>query len=283
MAVYAIGDVHGCLEELRTLLARMDFRAGRDRLWFVGDIINRGPDSLGVLRFVRDLGGSAITLMGNHEARALIGLSGHGDAAFTAQMGYLTQAPDVREIHAWLRGLPFLYQDDTLDALMVHAGLYPGWSLADAVDRAQRLHEILLDDEAIGSFFAGFTDVFPETEPEVTDPLARLRFAFLVLTRIRLSNENGRLLWSNPGPAAGPCQQQQGATWRAWHELGRWPGRKTVVYGHWAAAGLTLRERFYGLDSGCVYGGKLSAIRLDHPERPLIQVPCPCYVPPDSA
>ncbi|MEO5331380.1 MAG: symmetrical bis(5'-nucleosyl)-tetraphosphatase [Magnetococcus sp. YQC-5] len=282
MAVYAIGDVHGCLPELKKLLDAVGFRARHDRLWFVGDVINRGPDSLGTVRFIRDLGERAITLMGNHEARAMIGLGGFADPSFDRQMAFLTQAPDRVELLSWLRQLPFMHRDETLATSMVHAGLYPGWSIEDAMMRARQLHDVMQDDKKFGPFFAEFTDHTPEVEPEEGDKTARLRFAFSVLTRIRLCKENGQLVWTNPVLSPGqPYVPLLNDSCRPWHELGQWSDRETVVYGHWAAAGLQLNGRFWGLDSGCVYGGKLTAVRLDHPDRPLMQVSCPCYVPPE--
>lgn len=283
MAVYAVGDVHGCLEELKRLLDAVEFRSSCDQLWFVGDVINRGPDSLGTIRFIRDLGDRAITLMGNHEARAVVGMSGFGDGSFNDQMGFLLDAPDAAQIYAWLRGLPFLHYDERLETVLVHAGLSPRWSFADAMSRATKLSEILRDDKKIGPFFANFTDIFPEVEPDGADEAARLRYAFAVLTRVRLCREDGQLVWTNTDLATGASDGLvSGSPIRPWYELGKWSGRETVVYGHWAAAGLTVKGRFIGLDSGCVYGGRLTAVRLDHPQRPMVHIPCPCYVQPDK-
>ncbi|MBF0428382.1 MAG: symmetrical bis(5'-nucleosyl)-tetraphosphatase [Magnetococcales bacterium] len=290
MAVYAVGDVHGSLPELKALLTAIGFRASRDRLWFVGDVINRGPDSLGTLRFIRDLGDRAITLMGNHEARALMGLSGHGDPLFDSQMGFLTQAPDVEEWYTWLRGLPLLHHDPELETVMVHAGVHPDWTLEDAKQRAEKLHEILQDDEQIGPFFSDAEKIFSAVEEDATACLNFsnadlknatncLRFAFSVMTRIRLCEEKGRLVWSNPALTSAKSDL---LPLRPWYELVKWPEGLQVVYGHWAAAGLNAKGRFLGLDSGCVYGGQLTAVRLDHPGKPLIQVPCPCYVAPEA-
>ncbi|MBF0341763.1 MAG: symmetrical bis(5'-nucleosyl)-tetraphosphatase [Magnetococcales bacterium] len=282
MAVYAIGDVHGCLPQLLELLEAIRFRPARDRLWFVGDIINRGPDSLGTLRFVRDLGDRAVTLMGNHELRAISGLSGHGDRAFANQMGFFAQAPDLPEIHQWLRGLPLMHHDAGLGAMMVHAGFFPGWSFHRARELADRLQEILRDDRRISTLFSSASSSLPDLEPVVTEEMASLHFALAVMTRMRICQPDGRVVWSIPGEKSGMAfRLEPDSPYRPWYELLDWPGEERVVYGHWAVAGLSLNGRFKGLDSGCVYGGRLSAIRLDHPETPVTQVTCPCYVAPE--
>ncbi|MBF0214873.1 MAG: symmetrical bis(5'-nucleosyl)-tetraphosphatase [Magnetococcales bacterium] len=283
MAVYAIGDVHGCLPELKALLKAIDFRADRDRLWFVGDLINRGPDSLGVWRFVRDLGESAVTLMGNHEVRALSGLSGRPDRAFSNQMAFVAEAPDRDALYAWLRGLPLMHHDAALRARMVHAGICPGWSPEQALERAARVQAILRDDLRIGPFFAATPDTFPDRDPPPEDETARDHFALAVMTRLRLCHPDGRLVWSVPGARGGLAfRPDPDSPYRPWHRvLDGWPEDEWLIYGHWAVAGLTRHGPFLGMDSGCVYGGRLSAVRLDHPDAPVTQVNSPGYVKPE--
>ncbi|MBF0626832.1 MAG: symmetrical bis(5'-nucleosyl)-tetraphosphatase [Magnetococcales bacterium] len=284
MAVYAIGDVHGCLPELKALLKAVRFHPGRDRLWFVGDIFNRGPDSLGTIRFVRDLGERAVTLLGNHEVRALGGLSGRPDRGFARQMAFFNDAPDLPELYAWLRTLPLIHHDPELGASMVHAGFYPGWSREQAQARADDLQRIFRDDARIGSFFATFPTTFPESEPNQDDESARLHFALAVLTRLRICHPDGRVVWSIPGESGGTAfRLAADSPYRPWYRLLDWPEDDTtrIIYGHWAVAGLTQYGRFSGLDSGCVYGGRLTAMRLDHPDHPITQVACPGYVSPE--
>ncbi|MBF0271769.1 MAG: symmetrical bis(5'-nucleosyl)-tetraphosphatase [Magnetococcales bacterium] len=279
MAVYAIGDVHGCLPELKTLLQAVNFHPGRDQLRFVGDLINRGPDSLGTMRFVRDLGDRAISLMGNHEVRAISGLSGRPDRSFSRQMHFFDKAPDLPELYAWLRGLPLIHHDAELGVRMVHAGYLPGWTPETVEDCARRLHALFLDDARIGPFFAQFPAILPDQDPGPDDEQARLHFVLSVLTRLRICQPDGRVVWSIPGKSGGEAfRLEPNSPYRAWHDLLDWPGRERLVYGHWAIAGLNRTGRFLGLDSGCVYGGKLTAVRLDHPDAPITQIPCPCYV-----
>ncbi|MEO5363207.1 MAG: symmetrical bis(5'-nucleosyl)-tetraphosphatase [Magnetococcus sp. DMHC-8] len=292
MAVYAIGDVHGCLAELHALLAAIAFQPGRDRLWFVGDLINRGPDSLGVLRLVRGLGEQVVAVMGNHEGRAVAGFSGLEDRGLLPFLQALRAAPDGRALTAWLRARPLFHCDQDLGLGVVHAGLVPTWSLADVRAYSAALGRILRDERASRTFFQEWDSARLEEEEPAGDTLDRLRFAFAVMTRLRLCSPDGRPLWPNNPlvaglanpyafvPSAAPATPE--FPFRPWFELRPEGERARIVYGHWAAAGLTLHDQSWGLDSGCVYGGKLTAMRLDHPDHPITQVICPQYVVPES-
>ncbi|MBF0462189.1 MAG: symmetrical bis(5'-nucleosyl)-tetraphosphatase [Magnetococcales bacterium] len=289
MAIYVIGDVHGCLPELNALLAAIAFRPKRDRLWFVGDLVNRGPDSLGVLRLVRGLGKRAVVVMGNHEGRVIAALSG-GGAHPVAQA--LRAAPDGAELETWLRALPLLHYDQSLGVGMVHAGLSPTWTLAEAGRLASAVSQILQDTHASQAFFQEWEGTLLDEEPSPTEPIHRLRFAFALMTRLRLCTPAGVPLWPNHPLVAGlanpyafvPASGQAAPDFpfRPWFELRPRSENVRFVYGHWAAAGLTLNHNTWGLDSGCVYGGKLTAMCLDHPERPVTQVVCPAYVVPEA-
>ncbi|MBF0368345.1 MAG: symmetrical bis(5'-nucleosyl)-tetraphosphatase [Magnetococcales bacterium] len=287
MALYAIGDVHGCCEPLVELLDRIHFKPDRDRLWFVGDLINRGPCSMEVLRLVRDLGDRAISLMGNHEARAVAALSGDPRQAAFKSMDYLRDAPAADGWEEWLRKRPFFHWDRESGFAMAHAGLYPSWSLKEAEKRSRKLTDCYQDPKKIRALFAGFGGPLPEEEPSkkirAKDPLAQLRFDQTVFTRIRLSNREGHLLWPKKALAAGLSDPYslppESSPYKPWYELWQTPKKQKVIHGHWAAAGLQLGEQVIGLDTGCVYGGRLTAIRLDDPTLPITQVDCPEYVP----
>ncbi|MEO5346394.1 MAG: symmetrical bis(5'-nucleosyl)-tetraphosphatase [Magnetococcus sp. YQC-9] len=282
MAIYAIGDLHGCLPQLRTLLEAIGFLPCQDRLLFVGDIISRGPDTLGTLRFVRDLGERAITLMGNHELRAINGLSGLSEKGFQKHLGFLSSCPERDEILCWLRQLPFVHHEPDLNLRMVHAGFYAGWSLEQAMNYAGQLSAILGDDARLIPFLKQYPADLPVSEPDTSDEVARLHFAMAVMTRIRICQPDGRVVWGIPGASGGAAfKLEPDSPYRPWYDLMSWPGEERIIYGHWAIAGLSLNRRFKGLDSGCVYGGKLTAMRLDHPDMPVTQVPCPAYVKPE--
>jgi bis(5'-nucleosyl)-tetraphosphatase (symmetrical) len=281
MATYAIGDLHGCFPELKALLNKIDFKPDHDRLWFVGDLISRGPDSLGCLRFVRDLGDRAVVVMGNHEVRAIAGLSGCGTLEFDSYMGFLANAWDRDELYAWMRSLPLVHRDLELGFSMVHAGLYPNWSVADALAISARLGEIFSDVELTGQFFSQHLKPANE-QPEAVDSWEWLAFALGVMTKIRHCTRDGRLISPKMvresgllGPDGKPAKD---SPYQAWYEQRSWlPGEK-LVHGHWAMAGLTINSHCFGLDSGAVYGGHLTAMRLDHPDHPITQVDSKPYI-----
>lgn len=284
MAIYAIGDVHGCHAQLRELLEALRFRPAQDRLIFVGDIINRGPDSLGVLERVRDLGDRAVTLMGNHEVRAVAGLMGYPSKEYTRYMTFLHDHPQADTLLAWLRSLPFWHRDEESGCGVTHAGIHPAWSLERAAERADALHQILADDARLAHLLQMPDKMLTVRDPgDTAPPFVRELFDLNIFTRIRLVSEQMDILW--PGVARAnpelpdPFQMpDENSPYRPWYSMGNWPC--PLLYGHWAMAGLTLRPRTMGLDSGCVYGGRLTAMRLDHPERPVVQVGCPRYVTP---
>lgn len=282
MAIYAIGDLHGCYSELQQLLAQIAFHPQRDRLWFVGDLISRGPDSLACLRFVRDLGDRAVAVLGNHEIRALTGLSGNATAEFNLYMGYFSDASDREELYDWLRTLPLVHRDRSLGFTMVHAGLHPDWSLDDAVERSDKLSVILSDRERCRAFLADDHPKPPLEEPPPDEEESWLHFALALLTRIRYCTRKGRLMTSKEvresGLLEGSGEPPENSPFQAWHHHRPWQPGERVVYGHWAMAGLNLGPHAYGLDSGAVYGGHLTAMRLDHPEHPVFQVDTPPYI-----
>ncbi|MBF0153859.1 MAG: symmetrical bis(5'-nucleosyl)-tetraphosphatase [Magnetococcales bacterium] len=285
MAVYAIGDLHGCIAELEALLKRVRFDWQRDRLWFVGDLINRGPDSLGVLQLIRGLGQQATVVMGNHEFRAILGLCRGGSPYFREHMSYLVKAPDADQILDWLIQLPLFHWDAELGFAMVHAGLSPRWSLESSARRAEEVSTILTDTLARVNFFHHNEDrSFPTLETEGMHPLDRYWLELTVFTRLRRCTAEGRFLWPgtemgrNDNPFLPPATD---SPFQAWHDVRPWQPHEKVIYGHWASAGLTLRKHSFGLDSGCVYGRGLTAMRLDDPQHPIIQVPSKAYVAPD--
>lgn len=282
MAVYAIGDVHGCLTALQKLLERIRFDPARDRLWFVGDLINRGPDSLGVVALVRGLGARAVTLMGNHEMRALALLSGAEQPQHRAYLSYVWERGDPEELRQWLVGLPVMHWEQPLGYAMVHAGVHPSWTLAMAWQRAGHLASFLASPDGLPAYVHRGPP--PPSEPDTAQPGWRHWYHLMAFTSIRLCTRHGVVLW--PGQAAAYGLEKSylwppgDSPFRPWFEL--WPrGQQgTVLYGHWAAAGLTVRPQTVGLDSGCVYGGRLTALRLDSEapvEERLFQVSCEKY------
>jgi len=272
MAVYAIGDIQGCYEPLMRLLEKVRFDPAADRLWCVGDMVNRGPDSLQVLRFLISLGDSAVCVLGNHDLHLLEqGAGGKGYKRDTLEA--VMDAPDHDELIGWLRQRPILHHDAELGWAMVHGGLHPRWSLADAKACAENF-ERQLQSERWNEFCLSFHHAkFPHTEPADDGSLQRMLFEAAVFTRARYCTQDG---WFNWDVRAGETPEPSQKAWFA-HETLAWRNDCKVVYGHWAANGLvTDQPHVLGLDSGCVWGGQLSLARLDceNPAATVISVPC---------
>ena len=268
MTRYAIGDLQGCVEELRALLARLKFSPDRDRLWFVGDLVNRGPDSLATLRLVRALGDNALVVLGNHDLHLLAVACGVQRRRRSDTLDEVLAAPDRDTLIEWLLTRPLAHAEG--QDLMVHAGVVPQWTaartvaLADEVSRALRRDPRALFEQMYGDE--------PERWDERLAGPERLRFIINVLTRLRLCTADGRVDLSLKGPPPPPP-----SALRPWFEH---PQRATrdvrVVFGHWSALGLVRRPDVLGLDTGCVWGGRLTAADLDTDRAPL-SVDCAAY------
>ncbi len=270
MAIWAVGDIQGCHAPLMRLLERVDFDPARDVLWCVGDVVNRGPDSLAVLRFLRSLGDACVMVLGNHDLH-LLGRAA-GEAAYRRDtLEDVLHAPDVDELMDWLRRRPLLHRDADLGCCLVHAGLAPAWTLDEALNRARRVEARLGGDDWTSFVRHVHAQQFPRRDPgSVGDTLAFDLFSVAVLTRSRYCTPDGMFDWQNRAGDPGPGED-------AWYDHPdlAWRGDVRVVFGHWAARGLvTDRPHVLGLDSGCVWGGRLTAARLDAPEVELESVPC---------
>jgi len=258
VATYAIGDVQGCYDELRRLLEKIRFDPAADRLWFTGDLVNRGPRSLDVLRLVRGLGRRAVTVLGNHDLH-LVAAQARGKARSKDTFHDVLEAPDCDELLAWLRRRPLLHVEDGY--AMVHAGLPPQWSLAKAqavCAAASRLIASRKSDEFFREHMYGNA---PDTWRDALRGWDRLRFVINCCTRLRVCTGAGRLELDYTGPA----RTAPGST-RPWFALAaRRSRRATIVFGHWSTLGRVHwpAHRVYGLDTGCVWGRKLTALRLD--------------------
>jgi bis(5'-nucleosyl)-tetraphosphatase (symmetrical) len=259
MAIWAVGDVQGCCTELETLLERIDFSPARDQLWFVGDLVNRGPRSLEVLRLIESLGAAAIVVLGNHDLH-LIALARGGDTARPADAGLLPilAAHDRERLLDWLQSRPLLHHDRALGVTMVHAGLAPQWDIPTARDCAAEL-EAALRSERSGRLLASMYGNQPDTWSDALEGDDRLRYIVNVLTRLRVCDPEGRLLLKFKGP---PDEIPTGAM--PWFRAPgrRWAGAR-VVFGHWSALGYVDEGDVLCLDTGCVWGGTLTAQRLD--------------------
>jgi len=269
MAVYAIGDVQGCLHELDRLLTKLHFDPAADRLWFAGDLVNRGPQSLETLRFVRGLGASALTVLGNHDLHLLAAACDPARVRPKDTLHPILDAPDCMELLDWLRRQPLLHHDATLGYTLIHAGLPPQWDLALAQGCAREVEAVLSGD--------GYADYLAHmygNEPDMwTNDLRgweRLRFITNCFTRLRYCDENGRL-----GLAFKGAPGSQPAGYRPWFEIPRRHSRPlSIVFGHWSTLGHRDDPGVFPLDSGCLWGGQLTALRLDGAPR-WTRIPCP--------
>jgi len=274
---HAIGDVQGCCEELRALLARIGYCADRDRLWFVGDLVNRGPRSLEVLRLVRDLGDNAIVVLGNHDLHLLAVACGSRPARRADTLDEILRAPDRDTLLEWLATRPLAHFEG--GDLLVHAGVVPQWTVQITLDLAREVERALRNDPR--HLFDHMYGDEPSQWSAGLTGTDRLRFAINVLTRVRVCTTDGRINLRMKGkPPAG------GSPWRPWFDLENRATREArVIFGHWSALGLVLRDDVIGLDSGCVWGGALTAIDLDRtPAEPraAVSIPCGGYQQPDE-
>jgi bis(5'-nucleosyl)-tetraphosphatase (symmetrical) len=268
MAIYAIGDVQGCAAELEELLERLAFTPGRDRLWFVGDLVNRGPRSLDVLRLVARLGEAAIVVLGNHDLHLLAAARGHtGLREQDDSLQPVLEAPDREPLLDWLQSRPMLHHDETLGITMLHAGLPPQWDVATARRCAGELEQALRGNRSAALFEHMYGNE-PDLWRDDLGGAERLRFITNALTRLRACDANGRMLLRFKGP---PSRLPAGAL--PWFRVaGRRSAGARIVCGHWSALGYLDEEGVLALDTGCVWGGALTARRLDVPSPPL-QVP----------
>ncbi|MCJ0762215.1 symmetrical bis(5'-nucleosyl)-tetraphosphatase [Variovorax terrae] len=269
MALYLIGDVQGCDSALQRLLDTIDFSPSRDTIYLLGDLVNRGPDSAGVLRRLTGLGAAARCLLGNHDLHLLAVAHGARRPGRHDTLDGLLHAPDRAALLDWLRCQRLAMQAHGV--LMVHAGVLPAWSVADTLALAAEV-EALLQGPELGAFLPQMYGNAPAQWDDSLQGAARLRVIVNALTRLRFCTPQGEMeLASTGGAEAAP------AGFMPWFEV---PGRRTagdvVAFGHWSTLGWIDRPDVLSLDTGCVWGGCLSALKLGATpaQRELIQVKC---------
>lgn len=268
MAVYAIGDIQGCFDELQALLDKIGFDPAHDRLWFTGDLVNRGPKSLETLRFVKALGDRAITVLGNHDLHLLAVVYGLKDDT-AEDIGDVLTAPDRDELTDWLRRRPLLHHDAELGYTLIHAGLPPSWDLAKAQALAAEVEAVLRGPDC----HAFLKHMYGNEPTQWSDDLTgweRLRFITNCFTRLRFCDNEGRLALKEKGPPG-----SQPAPYRPWFTV---PNRASaginIVFGHWSTLGPCAEPNVFPLDTGCLWGGHLTALRLDG-KRKRFTLKCP--------
>jgi bis(5'-nucleosyl)-tetraphosphatase (symmetrical) len=265
MATYAIGDVQGCFQALMNMLERIAFDVERDRLWFVGDLVNRGPDSLATLRFVKGLGERAVCVLGNHDLHLVAVAEGHAALRQSDTLQETLSAPDRAELVAWLRQRPLMHAEGGY--AMVHAGLLPSWTVARALELAREVEQALRAPR-YRSLLARMYGDEPDHWSERLTGYARLRVIVNAMTRMRVCTREGIMQLRYKGDSA-----MLPAGVLPWFAVPKRANSGTpIIFGHWSALGLVLERDVIGLDTGCLWGRKLSALRLE--DGQLFQLSC---------
>ena len=261
MAIYAIGDVQGCFSELAELVAKLEFNPQRDQLWFTGDLVNRGPQSLQVLRYVKELGTSARVVLGNHDIHLLAIANDAKKEQASDTLSPVLGAPDATELLSWLRQQPLMVREQSLNHLvMVHAGIYPWWSIQTAIERAREV-ETVLRGEQYPEFLTLLYGNKPKCWSDTLGRWDRLRFITNCFTRMRYCDKTGNLLLKQKGA---PGLQPAGVRpWFDFLETNNNPTVTTLAFGHWSTLGRYQKGNIVGLDTGCVWGGSLTAARIE--------------------
>jgi len=269
MTTYAIGDIQGCYSALRRLLDKINFQPVQDKLWFMGDLVNRGPESLETLRFIRSLGNDAVTILGNHDLHLLAVAEGLRETKTKDSLEHILNAPDRPELLFWLRQQKLIHVDETLRFTAVHAGIYPSWNLTDALAYAAEVETILRSDS--------YHELLPHlygNEPTIWDESLtgwdRLRFIVNAFTRMRYLTNNLSLNFSCKKPLS-----EAPADLVPWfHFPLKALEESRIIFGHWSALqGKTDVANVYAIDTGYVWGYELTALALESGQR--ISIPAP--------
>lgn len=265
MSIYAVGDIQGCYHELEQMLELVQFDQSKDKLWLVGDLVNRGADSLSVLRLVKSMGDAAITVLGNHDLHLLAVAAGVAELHHSDTLDAILAAPDRDELLTWLRNQRMLHVQDNF--VLLHAGLLPEWSVQQAQQLALEVEHALR-----GADYATFLQkMYGNIPNQWNDNLkgdSRLRVITNALTRMRICNIQGEMQFKFKGEVGDVPEG-----YLPWFDIPqRASADTTVVFGHWSALGLIVKHNVIALDTGCLWGGNLTAIRLH--DRKLFQVKC---------
>lgn len=267
MSIYAIGDVQGCFDALQRLLDQINFNETKDTLWFAGDLVNRGPQSLETLRFIQALGDSAKCVLGNHDLHLMALHFSDKKPKSKDTLGEILNAPDRDELFAWLRQQSLIHHDSALGFTMVHAGIPPQWTLSKALSLGAEVERCLISDNA-PDYFANMYGNKPDIWDDALTGMDRLRVITNYFTRMRFCSPEGHL---NMTHKQGPEDAPEGML--PWYVYGhRKMAEQRIIFGHWAALlGKTNHSKAFALDTGCVWGYELTAMRLEDQKRFSVQ------------
>ncbi|MDD4913000.1 MAG: symmetrical bis(5'-nucleosyl)-tetraphosphatase [Sideroxydans sp.] len=263
MANFVVGDIQGCFTELQLLLKKTEFDPTKDKLWIVGDLVNRGSGSLEVLRLVKALGDSAITVLGNHDLHLLAVGAGVAQLHRSDTLDEILSAPDRDELLTWLRQQRLMYVEG--DNVMVHAGLLPQWSVRQAAKLAREVEAALRGDDYV-KFLEHMYGNTPNSWDDELTGYKRLRVITNAFTRLRVCTSEGEMEYKFKGEV-----EKIPAGFVPWFDVPKRASQDaTVIFGHWSALGLKVTPNIIALDTGCLWGGTLTAMRLE--DRQLFQV-----------
>lgn len=274
MATYAIGDIQGCYDELQHLLEKLGFDPAKDRLWLTGDLVNRGPRSLEVLRLVKGLGDKVISVLGNHDLH-LLALWQHHHFKSNDTLSDIFTASDCEELLHWLRCRPLMHYDAGLGIAMVHAGLPPQWDLEQSLSCAAEV-EAVLRGEKFFEFLGHMYGNKPARWSPHLSGIDRLRFIVNCFTRLRFCTVDGELEFRLKG---NPDEQE--GEYLPWFRVPQRKSRNTpIVFGHWSTLGLYRADNVHAIDTGCLWGGTLTALQLEN--GAITSLPCTGYSVPGA-
>jgi bis(5'-nucleosyl)-tetraphosphatase (symmetrical) len=270
MSTYAIGDIQGCYQDLQALLQLIQFDPIQDTLWFTGDLVNRGPNSLQVLRFIKSLNERAIVVLGNHDIH-LLAVAENNVQYLKPQdtLGSILSAYDREELLEWLRNRPLLHHDSTLGFTMIHAGLPPQWNLQQASECAKEVEQAL-SGEQYKDYLANVYGNKPKKWSEELEGWERLRFITNCFTRLRYCSAKGKLALKKKDSPSFDANEDKYQPWFLWsHRASR---EQNIIFGHWSTLGYYADNGVYALDTGCLWGGSLTALRLE--DKQVFSLPC---------
>lgn len=274
MAVYVIGDVQGCYRELKMLLKSVGYKSDKDKLWFAGDLVNRGPDSLKTLRFVKSLGEQAVTVLGNHDLHLLSAFYSGERLKSSDTLQEVLAATDANDLMEWLKNRPLMHHDINLNFSMVHAGIYPGWSISDALKRAQEVESVLQGKNPL-QFLKEMYGNSPDLWADNLQGMDRLRFIVNVFTRMRFLQSNLTLDLM----AKGTPDKLKNNGVKPWFEFKPSSIKlNRVAFGHWSTLASSQYGNCFALDSGCIWGGRLTALRIDKKIPRWFSLSCSNYL-----
>ncbi len=271
MATYAIGDIQGCFQELNDLLDLIGFSESTDHLWFTGDLVNRGPESLETLRFIKSLGDCAITVLGNHDIH-LLAAAQSNKAHRKDTFEEIFYAADRNELLDWLRQQPLFHHDELLGYSMLHAGVAPEWDLIKIQSLADEVEQVLRSKN-YPEYLAHIYGNEPDTWSDDLQGWDRLRCITNFFTRVRFYDQDGRMDFSEKGSPGSQPEE-----WQPWYEIrNRKSADLKIIFGHWSTNKLSTNSigdhNVFPIDTGCLWGGQLTAFRLE--DEALFQLNCP--------